>query len=123
MVSGHTALIIDDDEDMRWLVRTTMDLSEEIDVRAEEVSGLDALDRWREVQHDLVVVDYRMPGLNGLDLAETMLIERPDQDVILFSAYLDDATVRRAEQLGVRGVVSKERVREIPGIARLLFCR
>jgi DNA-binding NarL/FixJ family response regulator len=121
VVNGHTALIVDDDEDMRWLVRTTMDLSDEIDIRAEEVSGFDALERWRAGHHDLVVLDYRMPGVNGLDLAEAMLAERPEQDVILFSAYLDEAAVRRAEKLGVRGVLSKERVREIPGIVRMLF--
>ena len=121
MVKGHTALIVDDDEDMRWLVRTTIDLSDEVDVEAEDVNGFDALARWRVRRHDLVVLDYRMPGVNGLDLAEVMLTERPEQDVILFSAYLDDATVERAEKLGVRGVISKDRVRELPSIARLLF--
>src|SRR5439155_5163342 len=107
------ALIVDDDEDMRWLVRATMDLSDEVDVLAEDVNGVDALERWRAGHHDLVVLDYRMPGVNGLDLAEVMLSERPNQDVILFSAYLDDAAVRRAEELGVRGVLSKDRVREV----------
>ena len=121
VVAVHTALIVDDDEDMRWLVRTTMDLSDEVDLLAEDVSGFDALERWLVGHHDLVVLDYRMPGVNGLDLAETMIAERPEQDVILFSAYLDDAAIRRAEALGVRGVLSKDRVRDIPGIARLLF--
>ena len=121
VVTEHTALIVDDDEDMRWLVRTTMDLSDEIDITAEDVNGFDALERWRAGKHDLVVLDYRMPGVNGLDLAEAILAERPDQDVILFSAYLDEAAVQRAEKLGVRGVLSKDRVREIPAIVRRLF--
>ena len=121
MVIGHTALIVDDDEDIRWLVRTTMNLSDEIDLRAEEAAGPDALELWRTEHHDLVVLDYRMPGINGLDLAEAILAERPEQDVILFSAYLDEAALQRAQRLGVRGCVSKDRVRDIPGIARVLF--
>jgi DNA-binding NarL/FixJ family response regulator len=121
MAAGRTALIVDDDEDMRWLVRTTMDLSLGLDVQAEDVSGSEALERWRAFHHDLVVLDYRMPGVNGLDLAETMLAERPEQDVILFSAFLDSAALRRAEQLGVRGVLSKDRIRDISGIARMLL--
>ena len=121
MVTGHRALIVDDDEDMRWLVRWTIDLSPDIDLEAEEVSGSDALARWREIRHDLVVVDYRMPGVNGLDLAAAMLAERPEQEVILFSAYLDAEALHRAERLGIRDCVSKERVRELPAIAKALI--
>jgi two-component system response regulator DesR len=121
-VGTHTALIVDDDEDMRWLVRATIDLSDELTIEAEEATGAEeALTLWRAEHHDLVVVDYRMPGANGLDLAEAILAERPEQDVILFSAYLDDQTMARAEELGVRGCVSKERIREIPRILRHLI--
>src|SRR5258707_4891086 len=56
-----------------------------------------------------------MPVVNGLDLAAAILAERPEQDVILFSAYLDEEALLRAERLGVRDCVSKDRVRDIPG--------
>ena len=121
-MEAHTALIVDDDEDMRWLVRTTIDLSAGLGVVSDEANGVeDALALWRAEQHDVVVLDYQMPDSNGLDLAEAMLAERPEQDVILFSAYLDDSALRRAEQLGVRGCVSKDRVRELPRIVRALL--
>ena len=119
---ARTALIVDDDEDMRSLVRATIELSADVIVCSTEARGSEeALALWREGHHDVVVLDYRMPGRNGLDVAATMLAERPEQDVILFSSYLDDPTLAEAERLGVRDCVSKDRIREIPEIVRSLL--
>ena len=43
-----------------------------------------------------------------------MLAERPDQSIILFTAFLDDETIARAEALGVRACLSKDRYDELP---------
>lgn len=120
--TARTALIVDDDEDMRSLVRATIELSGDVTVLSTEARGSEeALALWREDHHDVVVLDYRMPGRNGLDVAATMLAERPEQDVILFSAYLDDTTMATAERLGVRGCLSKDRIRDIPAMVRSLL--
>ena len=50
---------------------------------------------------DVVLLDQRMPGLSGLETAEVILREKPNQAVILFTAFLDPAVRQSAERLGV----------------------
>jgi DNA-binding NarL/FixJ family response regulator len=52
--------------------------------------------------------------MSGLELAERILDEAPDQAIILFSAYLDDDVVRRAGDLGVRACLPKDAYARIP---------
>jgi len=110
------ALIVDDHEDMRGLVRMVFELSGDIEVVGEADSAENGGRRWSELRPDVVVVDYRLPEANGLDLAEWILGQDPDVDILLFSAYIDEATATRAQQVGVRELVAKERFRELPAL-------
>jgi CheY-like chemotaxis protein len=65
-------------------------------------------------------MDQRMPGLSGLETADRMLRETPDQAVVLFTAYLDDDVRAMAEALGVRACVRKDQAAKV--IARLREC-
>jgi DNA-binding NarL/FixJ family response regulator len=109
------ALIVDDDDDMRFLVRVLIEAANEgLSVAGEARSAAEAVDRWRETQPDVIILDNRMPGRSGLDLAAEILAEAPGQSIILFSAYLDDDTVGRATALGVRACLSKDHYDELP---------
>ena len=106
---------MDDDEDMRFLLRALIERANAGLQVAGEAGGADeALEQWRVVQPDVVVLDHRMPGTTGLQVAELMLAERPDQSIILFSAYLDDDLVARASEVGIRACISKDRYDDIP---------
>lgn len=108
-------LIIDDDDDMRFLLRSVIEAANEgLEVAGEADGGVAGLDRWRAAQPDVVVVDQRMPGMTGLEVAARILGEDPRQPIILFSAYLDDALVAEAEALGVRACVAKDAYHQIP---------
>ena len=112
---SNRALIVDDDDDMRFLVRTIIEAANEgLAVAGEARDGEEAVERWRSVRPDVVVLDYRMPGRTGLDVAAEILAEQPDQSIILFSAYLDDDTRQRADDLGVRACLSKDAYDELP---------
>ncbi len=62
--------------------------------------------------HDLVVTDFNMPGLSGLEVARELRSIRSDLPVILASGYIDDALRAQAAQLGVRALLNKERMAE-----------
>ncbi|MBW8825559.1 MAG: response regulator transcription factor [Acidobacteria bacterium] len=112
-------LIVDDDDDMRFLIRTIIEAANEgLSVAGEAAHGSEGLEAWRNDQPDVVILDQRMPGMTGLELAEKILTEAPDQAIILFSAYLDDTVTRRANELGVRACLAKDAYQQIPEALR-----
>ena len=111
----NRALIVDDDEDMRFLLRAVIERANEgLQVAGEAGDAIEAIDRWRAVDPDVIVLDHRMPGTTGLQVAEQILAERPEQSIILFSAYLDDELISSAAELGIRACISKDRYDDIP---------
>ena len=112
---SNRALIVDDDDDMRFLLRVVIEAANEgLTIAGEARSGSEAVAQWRAHDPDVVVLDHRMPDRTGLEVAAEMLAERPEQSIILFSAFLDEETIARAEALGVRACLSKDRYDEIP---------
>ena len=108
-----TALIIDDDPDMRELVRTVLEIETNFVTCTESVDGVDGLELWRAGPYDVVVLDQRMPGMAGLDVARAILAENPDQVVVMFSAWLENDVVTAAKDIGVRAVLAKDRVADL----------
>lgn len=116
-MTGRTnrALIVDDDDDMRFLVRVIIEAANEgLVVAAEARNATEAVDQWRQHQPDVIVLDNRMPGRSGLEVAAEILAEDPEQSIILFSAFLDDDTTTQATALGVRACLSKDHYDELP---------
>lgn len=112
---SNRALIVDDSDDMRFLLRVIIEAANEgLQIAGEAANGGEAIDQWREHRPDVIVLDQRMPDLDGLEVAERILAEQPDQSIILFSAYLDDEMVARAGELGVRACLSKDDYDELP---------
>ena len=108
-------LIVDDEEDIRLLVRAVIrQANEGLSVVGEAATGEEAVERCREDDPDVVLLDYRLPDITGLEVAERILAERPTQNIILFSAFLDTDTVRRAAEVGVRACISKADVAGLP---------
>jgi two-component system chemotaxis response regulator CheY len=108
-------LIVDDEEDMRALLRSTIEIANEgLRVAGEAVDGEDAVAQWREKRPEIVVLDQRMPGATGLEVAQQILSEHPDQTIILFSAYLDQEIVDAAARLGIRACMSKREISRVP---------
>ena len=95
-------MIADDDFDMRLLVRATLGGELGLDVVAEAEDGPGALEAFRSSQPDVCVLDYRMPGLTGLEAAEQILAEQPAAKVLIFSAYLTPEITDSAAVLGLR---------------------
>lgn len=112
-------LVIEDEEDMRFLMRTVIaQAGDDVVVVGEATNADDGLARWQELRPDVVVIDYLMPGRNGLDVASEILDHDGEQAIILFTAHIDPATSLAADVLGIRQVVRKDRVRELPTLIR-----
>ena len=100
-------LIVDDEADIRFLVRRIVEGNGGLRVAGEAASGEEAVTRWRELRPDVVVLDQRMPGITGLEAARRILAEDPGQRIFLFTAYGDEAMERLAADAGITACLSK----------------
>jgi CheY-like chemotaxis protein len=120
-----TVLIVDDEIDMLMLVRIAIEMAnKDLEIAGEATNGTDALKVWREMNGppvpDVVILDNRMPGLSGMEVAQQILSERPDQIIVLYSAYLDANVRREAKELGIARCVTKDDVDKLASIVREL---
>jgi len=119
---GPWVLVVDDDRDMRDLARLSLEIGGL--VVDEAADGTQALERFFEPippPPSAVVLDMRMPGLNGLEVAERMLSYNPEQLIVLFSAQLDSDCEDAALAFGVAACVPKHDVMKLPEILRHLM--
>jgi len=108
-------LVVDDESDMRLLVEAVIERANEgLEVVGLATTGEEAIARWRETEPDLILLDHQMPDMSGLEAAELILSEQPDQRIILFSAYLDAEVRARATELGVLACLPKTELSSIP---------
>lgn len=121
MPAEVSVLIVDDEPDMRSLLRLLIESADEgLTVSGEAADGPAALVQWEQTKPSVIVLDNRMPGMDGLDVAAHILHEQPEQRIVLFTAHLDEATSLEATRLGVGRCLSKTRVDEVAGIIRRL---
>lgn len=107
-------LIADDSFDMRLLVRATLGSDARIDVVAEAEDGSAAVEAFQAASPDVCVLDYRMPGLTGLEAGREIRARRPGAKLLLFSAYLTPEITDAAAELGMR-CLRKDLFMDLPG--------
>ena len=105
-------LVVDDQRDVRVLVRALLRTAAGVEVVAEAASGAEGVEARREVSPDVVVLDYHMPGLDGLDTARAMLADDPAQRIVFFSSTVDTNIRQAAAELGL-AVLSKTEVNQL----------
>ncbi len=99
-------ILIADDESLIRLDLREMLTALGYDVIAEAGDGRVALDLARKLRPDLVIMDIKMPEVDGIAAAETLTRERI-APVVLLTAYSDQALVEQAKEAGVVGYVVK----------------
>ena len=105
-------LLVDDEPDMRMLLRLTLDRTEDIDVVGEAASGLEAIDQLAALSPDVLLLDHMMPGgLSGIDTAARVLAPEGghgDVRVVLFTAWATEDLARQAASVGIHRFLSKD---------------
>lgn len=101
-------LVVDDMEDIRQVVRLTLDLDGRYDVVGEASDGLEAIESARELQPDVVLLDRSMPRLGGLEALPLVRSAAPSAVVILYTAEGDEQLRQAAVAAGAVDVMSKD---------------
>ncbi len=100
-------LIVDDSTHVRRALRMCLELTPNWEVCGEAENGQDGIDMVRASKPDVVVLDYAMPGMNGLEAARQIAVDAPDSVMLLFTMFASDQLSELAESVGVRKVISK----------------
>ena len=112
-------MVVDDQEDVRVLLRMVIELANDgLQVSCEASSGPEALQKLDHCDPRVVVLDQMMPGMNGIETARRIKGERPDQRVIMCSAYLDSTIAAGARAVGVDAVIHKDQISSLPALIR-----
>jgi DNA-binding NarL/FixJ family response regulator len=112
------ALIVDDEDDVRRLIRIIIEANRGLFVSGEAANGHEALDQLDQCNPHVVVLDQMMPGMTGLETAELIRARRPRQPMILCTANLDADLRDQAEAAGIKISLSKDHFNEIPAAIR-----
>jgi CheY-like chemotaxis protein len=103
-------LLVDDEPDMRMLVRLMLERTDDIEVVGEAATGEEALTRVAQLSPDLLLLDQMMPGLTGIETARRLLgdssIKAPR--IVMFSAFSDVKLKDEALQVGIDRCLSKD---------------
>jgi response regulator NasT len=99
-------LVAEDTEHVRKMLVDILSLLG-FDIVGEAVDGEAAVELAEATDPDVVVMDLKMPRLDGLDAAQRIRAIRPDQQVVLYSAFVDEMVQARARQVGVAVCIPK----------------
>ena len=112
-------LIADDHPMFRQGLRTVINAHPSIEVIGEATSGQEAIESCEQLQPDVVLMDIRMPGINGIEATRRILQTSPHIRVLILTMFQDEASVFTAMRAGARGYVLKDADKE--DILRALF--
>jgi DNA-binding NarL/FixJ family response regulator len=105
-------LVVDDHFMVRMGLTASLNAEPDMEVVAEAGTGEAALDAYRRHRPSVVIMDLRLPGMNGAAVTAALLREYPDACVLMLSTHAGEEEIYRSMQAGARGYVLKSVLRE-----------
>ena len=93
-------LVVDDTDHVREMVVTILEI-DDFEVVGQVSNGAAAEEAANRLDPDVVVIDYMMPVLDGIETSRRIRANRPDQTIIMYSAFVDPVVSARAAEVGV----------------------
>src|SRR5438270_12350596 len=100
-------LLVDDNPNIRHLLRVYVETQTPFKICGEAGHGVDAIEKARDLQPDLVLIDLSMPVLGGAEAASVLKAMMPRTKIILFSMHMDSVPRSLAAAIGVDLALSK----------------
>ncbi|GAA1678460.1 response regulator transcription factor [Kribbella yunnanensis] len=101
-------LVADDQQVVREGLVALLELIDGIEVTGAAANGAEAVDLVARGNVDVVLMDLRMPVLDGVDATARITAEFPDVAVLVLTTYADDASIATALRAGARGYLTKD---------------
>lgn len=100
-------LVADDNQVIRKEIRTIIESDEELEVCAEAVNGLEAVEKAQESCPDVAVIDFQMPVMDGLKATRRIKRLMPFLPILLFTLYRSPQLEWESKQAGVDAILLK----------------
>ena len=106
-------LIVDDDALVAQSLSTILSVEADVEVVGLGRSGPEAIEKYRELKPDILLMDIQMPGGDGLSAAERILAGDVAARIVFLTTFSDDEYIVRALKMGSRGYLIKQDVAQI----------
>jgi DNA-binding NarL/FixJ family response regulator len=104
---AYRVLIVDDSDLMRRTVRSCIEQDTDWHVCGEADNGKVAVDKVQELNPDLVILDFEMPVMNGLDAARRIASSAPNTAMVMLTISNCQQLRKDAQAAGIKDVLSK----------------
>ena len=111
---GCTALIVEDHEEFRLLVRSTLRGKTQCQVIGEATDGLQAVQQAEKLQPDLILIDLSLPKLNGMEASRRIRKLCPHSKIVFLSQDCSPEVVEEALRIGAMGYLLKSDAADLP---------
>lgn len=112
MSESIRVLITDDHSIVREGLTLILETTDDIEVVGEAADGAEALRQVAEHQPDVVLMDLRMPGMDGLTAIEHLQRDHPQVAIVILTTYNEDDLMLRGLQAGAKGFLLKDTPRD-----------
>ena len=114
-------LVADDNPAIRRCLRGLLDQQSDWLVCDEVSNGKEAVERFRQIKPDLIVIDFQMPEMNGLDAARHIVKLSPKTPILMVTINLSKQLSEEARKAGIRGACAKSNIGSVvEGVGALL---
>ncbi|WP_338777051.1 response regulator transcription factor [Streptomyces sp. DG1A-41] len=108
MADAIKVLLVDDHQVVRRGLRTFLEVQDDIEVVGEAADGAEGVDRAEELRPDVILMDVKMPGMDGVDaLRRLRELDNPAR-VLIVTSFTEQRTVVPALRAGAAGYVYKD---------------
>lgn len=101
-------LLVDNHEVLVLGLKTLFERYENFHIVGEAYSGSEAIEKARSLNPDVIIMDIRMPDINGIEACREIKQNNPDINVIMLTSYADDEAVFASLMAGASGYVLKQ---------------
>lgn len=114
-------LVVDDSQLMRRCLRTLLEQQGSWKVCSEASNGKEAIEKARQAAPDVIVLDFQMPKMNGLDAAREIRKQSPEIPILMLTLHMSHQLEDQAKKIGIRGACDKGNINcVVEGVDTLL---
>jgi DNA-binding NarL/FixJ family response regulator len=110
---SYRTLLVEDQRLFRSLLANHLSLQTDFELVGQAADGISGWSLYQQLKPDLILLDIMIPGLNGFDLGQRILMESPAANILAITSQMDRDTTNRIFEIGFKGYVEKEQPIEV----------